>query len=633
MHAHNHVNTSIHGHGILREQILQNLNVCAENGLTEAQVASISTVSSQSKPRIYHSTMHDGYLTQDTFFECTNPRAGEDKYLFCLSFAVIIILWAVCFLLSSNIIFILIIIIHIFFCIIIGSSFNKSMEKLKNDINTYTFSKRNENRIVHVRRDFKHRKQFLVSGYVRNNILNDTSHSYSPTDILGLIAKFVCDEQACKKIHPDELLHGDIVMIRSGDQIYADMRIIQCSFVFGVDQMNVDMPVWHQCFPDTRYANKYAIICNENHDFDNTCKLGIDRCKLTQCPNFLFQGCVCMWGNAIAAVCQIDENTLLNKAIMNYIGQYGNNDMNLNDKYNLFLFHQDKTSKAISRFRRTFVGVNNMLGIFAWIHYVTSLGKHNHTHTHSISWNWGIETTTFCLILQIVLTIIGCLPLFDMRNILVKKLDILQTNNIVINSWNHQHRMALLDILAMVDVISMSIEELMIFNASNLKKFVNTCNELRIKLILFSDACNPNEYYHKMNLNTYGIVNGYTDLLVSADDILRKCSDATGIAIVSLSMDREQDIIKSICESDKTVCHIGNRTVLSLPWNWWELKKKFVSILVGNENANDIQRNNAHAICDLDPANGIMAVINTIQQMKHLHQRWYTKLQNTKYLQ
>ena len=164
MHAHNHVNTSIHGHGILREQILQNLNVCAENGLTEAQVASISTVSSQSKPRIYHSTMHDGYLTQDTFFECTNPRAGEDKYLFCLSFAVIIILWAVCFLLSSNIIFILIIIIHVFFCIIIGSSFNKSMEKLKNDINTYTFSKRNENRIVHVRRDFKHRKQFLVSG-------------------------------------------------------------------------------------------------------------------------------------------------------------------------------------------------------------------------------------------------------------------------------------------------------------------------------------------------------------------------------------------------------------------------------------------------------------------------------------
>ena len=42
MRAHNDANTSIHMHDMPIEQILQNLNVCAENGLTEALIATIS---------------------------------------------------------------------------------------------------------------------------------------------------------------------------------------------------------------------------------------------------------------------------------------------------------------------------------------------------------------------------------------------------------------------------------------------------------------------------------------------------------------------------------------------------------------------------------------------------------------
>ena len=148
-------------------------------------------------------------------------------------------------------------------------------------------------------------------------------------------------------------------------------------------------------------------------------------------------------------------------------------------------------------------------------------------------------------------------------------------------------------------------------------------------MVLFDDAYNPDKYYHKMNLDIYGIVYGCKYMFIPAADILRKCNDSNGIIIDSFSKPRKLSIVKSICESGKTICQIGNRKVLTLQWrDSWKVEEQFVSILVGNKNANDIARNDANIVCDLDATNGIMAAINTIQQLKQLQQRWYTKLKN-----
>ena len=61
-----------------------------------------------------------------------------------------------------------------------------------------------------------------------------------------------------------------------------------------------------------------------------------------------------------------------------------------------------------------------------------------------------------------------------------------------------------------------------------------------------------------MNLDTYGIANGYNHTFGSFDDILRKYNDSNGIIVRSFSKQRTLNIIKSICENGKTVCPIGN---------------------------------------------------------------------------
>ena len=53
-----------------------------------------------------------------------------------------------------------------------------------------------------------------------------------------------------------------------------------------------------------------------------------------------------------------------------------------------------------------------------------------------------------------------------------------------------------------------------------------------------------------------------------------------------------------------------------------QIEEKFVSILVGNKNANDIAPNDANMVCDLDATNGIIAVTKTIQLLRQL-QQWY----------
>ena len=641
MHAHN-IDHLEWIHGLPVAQALESLNVSADNGLTETQAASMSAAQPKSKARIYNSTMSCGTLKHDTFVGCADPESGEFSGL-SLSLPVIIF-WAICLLLSLNIILILILILNILLYIVVGTNFNKSMEKLKNDINSYTFSQRNNNRTVHVRRDYKYQKQFLVTGYIRNNILNDTQRSYVPSDIVGLMAKFVCDELICKKIHPNQLLQGDIVMIRAGDQIYADMRIIECSDCFEVDQKNIDMAVCHHSDFETRYVKKHATICNKYHYIDeenvveninhDNCEIllvtsnpdhDIDPRKLIKCPNFAFQGCFCINGIALAVVCQMDENTLLNKTRIKDTTQYG---MDLNDTYNVFSFHSDKTSIAISKFRFKILAVNLLLVLIALVSYSLSASARMRKRNQFISWNSNMEISIAWLIIQLILVIL-CVPLFAMRQINIQKFNILESNNMVLNSWIHEYGMEILDAFAIVDVISMNIEELMILKAPDLEKFVNLCNELQIKLLLFDDTYDPDIYYHKLNLDTYGIE--YT--FAGVDDILRKFNDSNGIVVGSFTKQRTLNIIKLVCESGKTVCQIGNGNVSPLQWGWWKIQEKFVSVLVGNNSANDIARNSANIVCDLDAANGIMAAINAIQQLKQLQQRWYTKLKNTNCLQ
>ena len=345
---------------------------------------------------------------------------------------------------------------------------------------------------------------------------------------------------------------------------------------------------------------------------------------MIKCPNFAFQGSLCINGTAIAVVCQIDENTLLNKTIIENTARYG---MDLNDTYNVFSFNSDNTSMAISKFRFKFLVLHMILSPIAFIIYLV-ISTEKHKHNHSNLWHWNIEISISWFIVQLILLVIFCLASFGMRQIIVQKFAILKSNKMVLKGWNHFARQEILDTLAKVDAIIMNIEELIKLKAPELEKFINTCNELQIKLVLFDDTYNPDNYYRKMNLDIYGIVNGYKHMFIPAADILRKCNDSNGIIIRLFSKQRKMNIIKAVCDSGKTICQIGNRKVLILPGVWWKIEEKFVSILVGNKNANDIARNDAHVVCGLDARNGIMAAISAIQQLKQLQQRWYAKLKN-----
>ena len=98
---------------------------------------------------------------------------------------------------------------------------------------------------------------------------------------------------AFQTIKPDELVLGDIVVITEGQIVAADIRIIECSSDFAVDQSNLtgeSEPV-----PKSTEITQGAI--------------------LMEAHNLIFYGCYCVKGNAKGIVHAIGDETFMGKTV------------------------------------------------------------------------------------------------------------------------------------------------------------------------------------------------------------------------------------------------------------------------------------------------------------------------------
>eukprot|EP01084_Bolivina_argentea_P051184 94154_1 len=124
------------------------------------------------------------------------------------------------------------------------------------------------------------KKELLIEGFAMNN-----RQKYLHSDVLCLIIKYCTLEPM---IDVEDLVQGDIIKIKAGDRIPADLRIIECSYPFVVDQIDITGD-----FQMYKYQKAYGT----NNTIDTA-------------SNICFYNADCISGEAKCMVFDVGENTL-----------------------------------------------------------------------------------------------------------------------------------------------------------------------------------------------------------------------------------------------------------------------------------------------------------------------------------